>query len=160
MIEVWCDGSSGKDRSGGWCCILVNESNNCMAKFVGHALDTTNNRMELTSVLNGLMNAKAFKGQIKINSDSAYVVNCFKQGWHVKWRNNSWTTSGGQEVANRDLWEKLIGIALHPDFKDRIIWNHVRGHQGVYWNEEADKAAHEARMKAVQILKSGGDISA
>lgn len=158
-LELWTDGSSGKDGSGGWCFILVRDDSQ-LIKMSGYDVNTTNNRMELSSVIQGIEYALRFvkpSEKILVRSDSAYVVNCFIQKWYEKWFSNNWTTYDGKTVSNRDLWEMLLKMVL-PNLA-RIEWQHVKGHNGVKWNEEADDAAHTARMKAVQILKNaqGGE---
>lgn len=153
MLEVWTDGSSGKDKSGGWAAIVVRDEQE-LVRFDGFELDTTNNRMELASVIQGVMAGLSYiSGDEKliVRSDSAYVVNCFKDKWYVKWLANNWTASGGTQVKNREMWETLIKIAMANE--DKIVWTHVKGHVGDHWNEVADTLAHAARMKAVAKLK-------
>lgn len=150
MLQIWTDGSSGKDRSGGWAYCAV-RGEDCLLRVSGHAIDTTNNRMELTGVIQGLKYVPDDEF-VEVISDSAYVINCFKDRWYIKWQRSNWQSSTGGDVSNRDLWEELLGLTLHR--LNKITWTHVKGHKGVKWNEECDVLAHKARMIAVNILNT------
>lgn len=115
---------------------------------------TTNNRMEMLAVIKALsaMTIEHPFDRLLIVSDSAYVVNCFAQGWHEKWAKNGWTASGGKEVKNRDLWEEMIH--LWASHQNAVAFRHCRGHgRGgpedapyVHGNDKADKLAVAARL--------------
>ena len=75
-------------------------------------------------------------------SDSAYVANCFRNSWHVKWERNGWRTSGKKPVKNPDLWRELLPLVLQRD----ITFTHVKGHDGNYRNELADERAVRAAL--------------
>jgi ribonuclease HI len=130
-IAVFTDGSSwNKDRSGGWAWVAIDafgeEEHGCGAES-----DTTNNRMELTAVVEALSTLADRYGEAEIllYSDSEYVV----LGARHKYR---------ARTKNRDLWEQLDDAeALH----DMVEWNHVRGHKDSHYNNLADKLAGEAR---------------
>ena len=132
-IVVYTDGAcSGNPGPGGWAWAIDGGS------FAsGAVLHTTNQRMEITAALEAL---RALSGSIEIVSDSTYVVNCFKQRWHAGWRANGWKNSQKKPVANRDLWEPFIELALARDVSFR--W--VKGHGTDRMNHLVDELAVEA----------------
>ena len=102
---------------------------------------TTNQRMEITAALEALRD-HAGAGPVVIVSDSTYVVNCFKDRWHEGWRRRGWKNSQGQPVANRDLWEQLLDLALADDADVTFRW--VKGHSGDPMNDLVDELATQA----------------
>lgn len=141
--DLYTDGASSKG-AGGWSWVLV-----CGDKLLNCDSDgepgASNNQMELTGVIAGL--DTNYYLPLTITSDSAYVVNCFRDGWYKRWRKNDWYGSSGKPVANRELWEELLWL-----YEERIKGNvgtyfkHIRGHQGNKWNEEADRLAVIAKQ--------------
>ena len=105
----------------------------------GGAPDTTNQRMELTAVLEAI---RSIDGPVEIHSDSTYVVNCFNDTWYEGWLARGWKNSQKKPVANRDLWEPLIDLYLER--ADEITFTWVKGHAGNEMNELADALAVEA----------------
>jgi len=153
VFQLYTDGSSGrKTNSGGYAYVLlIKEGDKSIHHGSGGVLGTTNSRMELTGVIEGLriwVEKYVDQGPIEVLSDSAYVINCFKERWWSQWIKRDWKTYDGKEVANQDLWRELFKIV--SKYMDRITWTHVRGHQGVYWNEICDVMAHEARMACLE----------
>ncbi len=100
---------------------------------------TTNNRMELTAVIEGLKALKE-KCEVSIYSDSAYVVNAFLQNWVSNWQKNNWKTSNKKEVANQDLWQILLELTQ----KHIISWHKVKGHADNPYNNRCDELARIA----------------
>ena len=100
---------------------------------------TTNQRMELTAAIEGLA-AIPDRRRVLLHSDSAYVVNCFRDRWWEGWERNGWKNAGKQPVANRDLWERLIAAARRHE----VIWHKVKGHSGEALNERVDQLARAA----------------
>jgi ribonuclease HI len=96
--------------------------------------------MELTAVIMALRANP--DGQVEVVSDSTYVVNCFKDRWHVGWLRRGWRNSQGKPVANRDLWEDLLALVLDGDREVSFTW--VRGHAGDPMNEFVDALATTA----------------
>ncbi|WP_206886289.1 ribonuclease HI [Alicyclobacillus mali (ex Roth et al. 2021)] len=137
-VILYTDGAcSGNPGPGGWAAILQWKGH--VKELSGGEPETTNQRMELKAVIEGL---KALKRpcDVIVHSDSAYVVNCFKQGWYVNWRRNGWMNSKGEPVQNRDLWEELLdAINGH-----QVRFEKVKGHAGVKWNERCDELARGA----------------
>ena len=141
-VELWTDGAcSGNPGPGGWAAIL--RWNGHVKEVSGGEPQTTNNRMELMSVIEGLR-ALTRPVDVVVHVDSAYVESAFTQGWIDRWRQNGWRTAGKQPVKNRDLWEALAEeVGRH-----RVTWRRVAGHSGVELNERADRLAVIERDRA------------
>ena len=138
-VTIYTDGAClGNPGPGGWCCILSYQNN--FKKLSGGTEETTNNRMELQAIIEGL---KALKEncEVKIISDSQYSINPFNKNWLQKWQLSNWKLSNGQPVKNRDLWEILI----EESKKHKISFEYIKGHSGHKYNEECDS---EARKQA------------
>lgn len=137
MITVYTDGSClGNPGPGGWAWAVPG------GPFASGADPrTTNQRMEVTAVLRALevLRAEADAGGVLVRSDSAYVVNCFRQRWWAGWQRRGWRNSQGKPVANRDLWEPLLALALDAALPVRFEW--VKGHSGDRWNDVVDELA-------------------
>jgi ribonuclease HI len=145
-VEIWADGAcSGNPGPGGWGAVL--RLGDRVRELSGGDPQTTNNRMELTAVLEGLR-ALTRPVDVVIHVDSSYVERAFTQGWLEGWRRNGWRTAGKQPVKNRDLWEQLATeVERH-----RVTWKRVKGHSGVELNERADALAVAACTGAASAL--------
>lgn len=131
--RVYTDGAcSGNPGPGGWAWIVPDG-----AFAAGAENPTTNQRMELTAVLEAI---RALEGPLEIVSDSTYVVNCFRDRWWEGWLRRGWVNSQRKPVANRDLWEPLVELYQERDLQFR--W--VKAHAGDHWNGQADRLAVEA----------------
>jgi ribonuclease HI len=95
--------------------------------------------MEVLAVIEAL---RSLSGPVHVVSDSTYVVNCFRQKWWVGWRRRGWRNSQGKPVANRDLWEPLLKLALDDSRPVTFSW--VKGHSGDKMNDLVDRLATEA----------------
>jgi len=95
--------------------------------------------MELQAAREGLAALEA-RRHVALYSDSAYLVNCFRDRWYVRWRQNGWRNAQKKPVENRDLWEALIALAERHD----VAWHKVAGHSGDPLNERADRLARAA----------------
>lgn len=149
-FKIYTDGSSHvKDKSGGWAFCVVHEDDLIM-RLSGAEWDATNNRMELTAVIEGLKRVTSpGKHMIEVVSDSAYVINCFKDKWYINWKANNWIKSDRSgPVLNRDLWEALLAETTRIGLQS-LIWTHVKGHKGNRWNEECDILAGAARKNLI-----------
>jgi len=123
---------------GGWAAILVCKGHS-RREISGSEKTTTNNRMEMVAIIQGLQALKR-PSLVNIHTDSAYVLNAFQKGWIESWKRNGWKTSARKPVANRDLWESLEKtIAAH-----QVSWTKVKGHSGIGLNERADQLAFQA----------------
>jgi len=107
----------------------------------GGQKQTTNNIMEITAVIEGLKQLK-FECEVTIYSDSAYVVNAFKQGWIYNWMKNNWRTSGGDAVKNKELWQELYALTK----KHKVEFVKVKGHSDNEYNNRCDELARNAIM--------------
>jgi ribonuclease HI len=135
VVELWTDGAcSGNPGPGGWAAIL--RWNGHERELSGGEADTTNNRMELMSVIMGLA-AITRPMDVIIHTDSSYVEQAFERGWLDQWRRNGWRTAAKQPVKNRDLWERLYEEAA----RHQVRFRRVAGHAGVELNERADRLA-------------------
>ena len=135
VVELWTDGAcSGNPGPGGWAAIL--RWNGHERELSGGEADTTNNRMELMSVIMGLA-AITRPMDVIIHTDSSYVEQAFTRGWLDTWRRNGWRTAARQPVKNQDLWERLYEEASHH----KVAFERVAGHAGVELNERADQLA-------------------
>ncbi|ARF70803.1 hypothetical protein B7C51_24635 (plasmid) [Paenibacillus larvae subsp. pulvifaciens] len=141
-INVWCDGGARNHTTkiGGYGVFI--EYGNTKKMFQSGFINTTNNRMELSSVIYGLRKLKPTDKKINVFSDSAYIVNCINDKWYKKWkRDNRWKNSNGKPVENKDLWIKLL--ELFKKFPN-INFIKVKGHSGIFGNEICDMLSTEA----------------
>ena len=148
-IELWTDGAcAGNPGAGGWGCLLVARDDDGavlrIRELSGGELESTNNRMELKAVIEGLR-ALSRRSQVRIHLDSTYVMKAFTEGWLEAWRLRGWKTAAKKPVANRDLWEELDAAVSNHD----VSWGQGKGHAGVEYNERADALAVAAREAIV-----------
>ncbi len=137
-VTLYTDGAcSGNPGVGGWGYVLKYKQHEKQAS--GAENDTTNNRMELTAVIEGLKCLK--EGcEVEIFSDSSYVVNAFLNGWVFDWLKNGWKRLDNKPVSNVDLWEELLRLTrIH-----KIHFNKVKGHADDEYNNICDKLATSA----------------
>lgn len=140
-INIYCDGSClGNPGPGGWAALLISKSSNKTYKklLVGSENNSTNNRMELKAVIEGLLALKK-SYQVNLYSDSKYVIIGMKQ-WIFTWRKNGFKTTNNKPVKNKTLWIILNKVAN----KHNIIWHWIKAHSGIKENEQVDKAAKNA----------------
>lgn len=122
---------------GGWGAILMCKG--IKKEISGGQKNTTNNIMELTAVIQALRLVK-YPCNIKIYSDSAYVVNGFLQGWIYNWIKKGWKTADGSPVKNKELWEELYNFTkVH-----KIEFIKVKGHSDNEFNNRCDELARNA----------------
>nr|WP_207644621.1 ribonuclease HI [Christensenella intestinihominis] len=147
-VIIYCDGAcSGNPGPGGWACVLEYKGNR--KELSGFAEDTTNNRMELTAALRGLLALKE-RCSVKVHTDSAYIHNAFDKGWIIAWQNNGWKTASKKPVENQDLWKQLVNAS-----KNHVVkWYKVKGHADDELNNLCDKLAREQIKKNVAGQKT------
>ena len=134
-VILYTDGAcSGNPGPGGWAAILIFGPHERI--LTGFEKETTNNRMELMAVIEGLAALKE-RCRVKVHSDSSYVVNAFKQGWIENWKKRGWKTAAKQPVKNRELWELLD---MHTG-RHEVEWIKVKGHADNELNNRADRLA-------------------
>lgn len=134
-VDIYTDGAcSGNPGAGGYCAILIY---NGIEKIVSGGEDeTTNNRMELKAVIEGL---SALKEPCKVNlySDSQYVINAINEKWLETWQNSEWRKNSKKQVKNVDLWQNLLPL-IH---KHQVTFIKVKGHADNEYNNKCDKIA-------------------
>ncbi len=134
-VELYTDGAcSGNPGKGGYGGILIYKG--IEKEYSGYDPETTNNRMELSAVIQGL---KLLKEAVilHIYSDSAYVVNAFELGWLETWISSGWRTAGKKPVQNVELWQELTSLLSRHE----VTWHKVKGHADNVYNNRCDKLA-------------------
>jgi ribonuclease HI len=134
-VMIYTDGAcSGNPGPGGWGAVLMYGQH--IKEMSGAEPNTTNNRMELQAAIEALSILKE-PCKVTLYSDSAYLVNCFKQGWYKGWLKNGWKNSKGQPVENQDLWKELLRLMeIH-----QVEYVKVKGHSDNKWNNRCDELA-------------------
>lgn len=134
-VELFTDGAcSGNPGPGGWGAIL--RYNGHEKELAGGAAETTNNRMELTAVIEGLAALKE-PCRVRLCSDSKYVIDALEKGWAKGWRARGWKKADKSPALNPDLWERLLALCeVHT-----LSYHWVHGHQGHPENERCDALA-------------------
>ncbi len=134
-IEIYTDGAcSGNPGKGGWGAVLVYKGKE--KEISGGEAQTTNNRMELTAVIEALSALKE-PCEVTLTTDSKYVCDAINKGWVFSWKNNNWKKADKKPALNVDLWEKLL--SLLEKHKVEFVW--VKGHNGHKYNERCDALA-------------------
>jgi ribonuclease HI len=134
-VEIWTDGAcKGNPGPGGWGAWL--RSGTHEKELFGGERETTNNRMELTAVIEALSALKR-RSHVILHTDSQYVKNGITE-WLPNWIRRGWRTADNKPVKNDDLWRKLADAAA----KHQVEWRWVRGHAGDVGNERADQLAN------------------
>lgn len=134
-VEMYSDGAcKGNPGIGGWGVLL--RFGDHEKELSGGEAETTNNRMELTAVIEGLKSLKR-ACRVRVHTDSQYVQKGILE-WLGNWKRKGWKTSTGQAVKNQDLWRELDALAA----QHQVEWHWVRGHAGHPGNERADALAN------------------
>lgn len=140
-VELYTDGAcKGNPGPGGWGTVM--RYGETEKELFGGEPNTTNNRMELMAVIEGL-NALHRPCPVRVTTDSQYVKNGITQ-WIHGWKRNGWKTSAKKPVKNVDLWQKLDEAAA----RHQVEWAWVKGHSGHPDNERADALANLGVTKA------------
>ncbi len=135
IVTLYTDGAcKGNPGPGGWGVVL--EYGEHRKELFGGEADTTNNRMELTAAIEGLV---ALKSQCTVNlyTDSVYVRDGITK-WLANWKANGWKTASKKPVSNQDLWQQLDEVCG----QHQVHWYWVKGHAGHPGNERADELAN------------------
>ena len=138
QVVLYTDGAcSGNPGPGGWACILVYKETE--KELCGGAGETTNNRMEITAVIEGL---KALKEPcvVDLYTDSKYVLEGATK-WLQGWQEKGWKKADKKPVLNVDLWQVLAALLD----QHKITWHWVKGHAGDLYNERVDSLAVQQR---------------
>ena len=137
-ITIYTDGAcSGNPGPGGWGAVLIYNDNK--KEISGGDKNTTNNIMEMTAAIEALKMLKE-PCNVKLYSDSAYVVNAFNQKWIDGWIKNGWINSQKEQVKNKELWEELITLTQ----KHKVEFIKVKGHSTNELNNRCDFLATSA----------------
>ncbi len=141
FVEIFSDGAcSGNPGPGGFGAILRCDGRE--KEISGGDPHTTNNRMELLGVITAL-EALKYPCEVRITTDSKYVVDGISKGWAAGWKKRGWKKSDGKPALNPDLWERLL--ALLEIHKAEFAW--IKGHAGHPENERCDRLAVSEREK-------------
>jgi len=145
-LKIYTDGGcSGNPGPGGWAYVMVLKTFNgdkVIAQNKGSQKETTNNRMEMSAVIEALRALKTTEGvprQATVITDSQYVQKGMTE-WIRNWKRNSWRTADKTPVKNQDLWKELDALA--GEFP--LQWEWVKGHAGNEFNEMCDAMTQEA----------------
>ena len=135
QVTIYTDGAcSGNPGPGGWGVVLA--CGGLRRELSGGEASTTNNRMELTAVIEGL-SALKYPCQVTLVSDSRYVLDAITKGWVYKWKANGWMRTKTEPALNSDLWERLLPLLEQHEL--RYEW--IRGHTGHPETERCDQMA-------------------
>lgn len=147
-VLLFTDGAcSGNPGPGGWAYLLRHVRSGAEKRASGGEPETTNNRMELTGVIEGLGALKR-KSRVQVITDSEYVCKGMRE-WVTGWIRNGWrrgSKSGSKPVKNADLWQELVTRAARHE----VEFIHVRGHAGHPENEDCDRRAVAAAERAAR----------
>lgn len=140
-VVIYTDGAcSYNPGPGGWACVLIYKGH--QKELAGYVEETTNNRMELTAAMQGLLALKE-KCNVSVYTDSAYIHNAFDKGWIISWQNNGWRTANKKPVENQDLWKEILNLTKSHNVK----WYKVKGHSDNKFNNLCDKLATDQIKK-------------
>ena len=140
-VILYTDGAcSGNPGPGGWGALLIwNRKEKVLS---GGNPDSTNNRMEMQAVIEGLK-ALNRKCHVKVHSDSALIINAFTKGWIQNWQKKGWKKADKKPVENRELWEEMIQYVN----QHKVSWIKVKGHSDDELNNRVDQLAVAASQK-------------
>ena len=141
-VIIYTDGAcSGNPGPGGWGAILMYQD--VKKEISGGEKNTTNNKMELMAAIEAL-NLLKEPCEVELYSDSAYLINCFQNGWLESWKKKNWMNSKREKVKNIDLWMQLDELSK----THKITWIKVKGHADNEYNNRCDELA---RMEVAAI---------
>ena len=140
LIKIYTDGAcSGNPGPGGWGVVFISDKG--IDKLSGSEKQTTNNRMELSAVIVALSHLKT-TCNVELFTDSKYVMDGATK-WLEGWVKNNWKNSSKQQVANQELWQKLIPLLQAHN----VNWHWVKGHNTDALNNEVDAIARNEIKK-------------
>ena len=152
-VTLYTDGAcSGNPGIGGYAGILI--YGDVKREYSFGKAETTNNRMEVMAVIDGLKRLK-YPCKVEVYSDSAYTVNAFANGWIYAWKKGGWKKADGKPVLNVDLWEELYKLTqIHE-----VTFHKVAGHADNELNNRCDELARAAIVELRKTLSLEGPKS-
>ncbi|MGD9689846.1 MAG: ribonuclease HI [Phycisphaerales bacterium] len=146
-VCLFTDGAcSGNPGPGGWGYVLKHPGTGKRKEGSGGERETTNNRMELTAVIEGL-SALQRASRVDLTSDSKYVLDGLRE-WLPQWKARGWKTAAKKPVKNQDLWERLDELMQAHE----VSFHWIRGHTGHAENERCDQLA----VAQIERMRAGG----
>lgn len=154
ILEIYTDGACSQNRDGNWhggYGVYIDWKTEPIG-LSGGAINTTNNEMELTALLESFKYIldridfiKEEYNEIIIYTDSAYISNAFNQSWYTKWKRNGWLTSKKKPIKNKELWQSIV--SFYSTISDSILLNikKVKAHSDINGNVIADDLAVKER---------------
>lgn len=137
-VIIYTDGAcSGNPGPGGWAAVL--QYGDHTREISGYHPETTNNRMELFAAISALSALKR-PCNVKLHSDSSYLVNAFNNGWLDNWKKKNWKKADKSPVENQDLWLLLLDLAG----RHKVEFVKVKGHADNEGNNRCDELARQA----------------
>ncbi|MGB0739475.1 MAG: ribonuclease HI [Planctomycetaceae bacterium] len=153
FVQLFTDGAcSGNPGPGGWGCILRHPASGRESEFSGGEAETTNNRMEMCAVIEGLRRLKR-RSEVEVITDSTYVAKGSME-WLPGWKRNGWRRRKGRQwlpIANHELWQELDELLQRHSVRMTV----VKGHAGHPENERCDELAVAAAAEARSAGASG-----
>lgn len=150
-VFIYTDGSClGNPGPGGWGAILRLADGSHEKEFSGGFAHTTNNRMEITAVLEALAALKS-PCKVELYTDSQYVCNAVEKKWLFGWKAKNWVKADKKPVKNRDLWEKMLPLLM----QHKVDFHWLKGHAGHPENERCDELARAQASKNTLPEDSG-----
>jgi len=154
QVVIYADGAcSGNPGAGGFGVVLLHPHKRL--ELSKGFRKTTNNRMELMAVIQGLSSLKK-RCHVTIYSDSQYIVNSMTRGWAKKWQANGWKRNSKERALNSDLWQELL--TLCEEHEVEFKW--IKGHHGNTENEICDRLATQAtsgsNLEVDSVYEAGG----
>ena len=147
QVNIYTDGSCrGNPGVGGWGAVLVYGVHE--KELSGGEAQTTNNRMELTAVIEALSALKE-PCEVTLTSDSKYVIEALEKGWAEGWKQRGWKKADKSPALNPDLWERLLELTHFHQVT--TVW--VKGHAGHPYNERCDQLATDFADKIKEELR-------
>ena len=144
-VILYTDGAcSGNPGPGGYGGILI--YGDVKREYNGGEENTTNNRMEMKAVIEGLNKLK-YPCEVDVYSDSAYTVNAFLNGWIYAWAKSDWKKADKKEVLNVDLWQELYRL-IHVH---KVEFHKVQGHADDEYNNRCDELARAGVPHMIRV---------
>ena len=141
-----CRGNGSLNSLGGYGVVL--RYGEAVKELKGSEFNTTNNAMEILAATKGLAAVTDKSKRAMLISDSAYVINCLKSKWYIKWRANNWKNAKNEPVKNKQLWADLLE---QSEQFSQLVFKHVKGHSGDVDNERCDALANEAMDEVTRV---------